>query len=65
LAYVGYRFGDQVAGLSSAFHGLDVVIVVLFVAAVAYYIYRHIKKDRRAASQPDPDPEPLGQQSRW
>lgn len=63
LAFVGYKFGDQVAGLSNAFHGLDVVIVVLFVAAVAYYIYRHIKRDRRAARQPDP--EPLSQQSRW
>ncbi|HLZ25459.1 MAG TPA: DedA family protein [Ktedonobacterales bacterium] len=60
LAIVGYKFGDQVAGLSTAFHGLDVVILLVIVGAVAFYVYHHVKKDRRAASQP----EPLSQQSR-
>jgi membrane protein DedA with SNARE-associated domain len=63
LAWVGYHFGDQVAGLSTAFHGLDAVILVVMVAAVAFYIYRHVQKDRRAASQSPSQPEPLSQPS--
>lgn len=60
LAFVGYKFGTQLAALSTAFHGVDVVILVVIVGAVAYYVYHHIKKDRHAANQP----EPLSQQSR-
>jgi hypothetical protein len=33
------------------FHGLDIVILVRFLAAVAYYIYRHVQKDRAAKNQ--------------
>jgi membrane protein DedA with SNARE-associated domain len=54
LAWVGMRLGDQidkVSQLSSVFHGLDVVILVLLVAGIAYYIYRHIKNDRAAESR--------------
>lgn len=59
LAWIGYKFGTQVAALTTAFHGLDVVILVAVVALVTYYIYHHIKKDRAASK-----PKPLGQQSR-
>lgn len=59
LAFIGYKFGDQVKALGTVFHGVDVVIVVLFVVAVAYYVYRHVKKDRHAAAR---EREPLGQQ---
>lgn len=68
LAFIGYKFGDKLAGLSTVFHGLDIVILVLFIAAVAYYVYHHIKKDRRAATGTSEagEPEPLSHQpSRW
>lgn len=52
LAGIGLAFGDaftkQLAELTTVFHGLDIVIGVLIVAAVAYYIYRHVKHDREA-----------------
>ena len=51
LAFVGYKLGDkieQATQLGSIFHGLDVVIVLLILAGIAYYIYRHIKHDRLA-----------------
>ena len=52
LAYVGYLFGpalqQKISGLSTIFHGLDVVIVVVFLALVGLYVYRHIKHDRDA-----------------
>ena len=49
LAWIGMRLGDkidQATQLSSVFHGLDVVVLVLLVAGISYYIYRHIKRDR-------------------
>ncbi len=52
LAYVGYLFGpalqQKISQLSSIFHGLDVVILVVFVALAGLYVYRHIKHDREA-----------------
>jgi len=49
LAWIGMRLGDkidQATQLSSVFHGLDIVILVLLVAGISYYIYRHIRRDR-------------------
>lgn len=55
LAYVGYEFGSQVQAkiqeLSTIFHGLDVLIAVIFLALVGLYIYRHVKHDRAARAQ--------------
>jgi membrane protein DedA with SNARE-associated domain len=51
LALVGLRLGDkidQASQLGTVFHGLDVAVLVAFVAAVAYYIYHHVKRDRAA-----------------
>ncbi|MEO7002801.1 MAG: DedA family protein [Ktedonobacterales bacterium] len=52
LAYIGYAFGaaffTKLTQLSTVFQGLDVVIGVLIVAAVAFYVYRHLKHDREA-----------------
>ncbi len=48
LAWIGMRLGnqiDQATQLSSVFHGLDVLVLALLIAGVAYYIYRHIKKE--------------------
>lgn len=52
LAYIGYLFGpaltQKITELSTIFHGLDVVIIVAFLALVGLYVYRHIKHDRAA-----------------
>lgn len=46
LAYVGTKAGEHASTLSTIFHGLDVVIIVLVVIAVALYIYRHLKAEK-------------------
>lgn len=52
LAFVGWKFGpalnQKLTELSTIFHGLDVVIIVLFLVAVALYVYRHLKHDKAA-----------------
>jgi membrane protein DedA with SNARE-associated domain len=52
LAYVGYKFGpalqQKISELSTIFHGLDVVILVILLALAGLYVYRHIKHDREA-----------------
>lgn len=52
LAYLGYVFGQalqqKMAQLSNVFHGLDIIIIVLFLVAVGFYVYRHVKHDREA-----------------
>lgn len=59
LAYLGVAFGPTfdatISKMSTVFHGLDVVVIVLVVAAVAYYIYRHVKHN----AQPEPEQAPL------
>lgn len=50
LAFVGKQLGSKITQLGTIFHGLDAVILVALVAAVAYYVYHHIKKDRETAS---------------
>jgi membrane protein DedA with SNARE-associated domain len=55
LAFVGFKLGDSLdhnTQLSTVFHGLDAVIAVALVVAVALYIYRHIKKDAHARNEP-------------
>jgi membrane protein DedA with SNARE-associated domain len=54
LAWVGMGLGNQIdkaTQLSSVFHGLDVLVLVLLAAAIAYYIYRHIQRSRVAEEQ--------------
>jgi membrane protein DedA with SNARE-associated domain len=54
LAWIGLGLGNQIdkaTQLSSVFHGLDVLVLVLLAAAVAYYIYRHIQRSRAAEEQ--------------
>jgi membrane protein DedA with SNARE-associated domain len=56
LAYIGYeltKLGQNLSSssLASVFHGLDVVIIVAFVALVALYIWRHIRNDRKARAE--------------
>jgi membrane protein DedA with SNARE-associated domain len=54
LAWIGMRLGnkiDQATQLSSVFHGLDVVVLVLLLGGVAYYVYRHVTRDRAAEAR--------------
>ena len=48
LAYIGTVIGGNLATLSPIFHSLDIVILVVVVALIALYIWRHIRNDRRA-----------------
>ncbi len=61
LAYLGFVFGPTfdatIAKMSTVFHGLDVVVIVLIVAAVAYYIYRHVKHNQPTAPEQAPLPQ--------
>lgn len=53
LAYVGYVLGDQWnsnATLRGTFHKLDLVIVVVFLAAVAWFLWSHWP--RRTTTRP-------------
>ncbi len=75
LAYVGYelsKLGQNLSSssLGSVFHGLDVVIIVAFVALVALYIWRHIRNDRKAraglaAAQQQQALQQAAQQNGW
>jgi membrane protein DedA with SNARE-associated domain len=59
LAYLGYRLGAQFLRLTTVFRGLDIAVIVVFVALVALYIYRHIRAashDKREDVQPPPAP---------
>ena len=51
LALVGLKLGDKIdeaSQLGTIFHGLDVVVLLVIVAAAALYVYRHVKHDRAA-----------------
>lgn len=51
LAWVGTKLGENSRQLGTVFHGLDVVILVLLVAAVGLYVWRHIRHDRAARAR--------------
>lgn len=51
LAYVGFKLGDKIqhaSQLSTVFHGLDIIIIIVLIALVALYVYRHVQKDKAA-----------------
>ena len=48
LAYLGTLLGANLDKLSPYFHDFDIVIIVILVALVALYIWRHIHNDRKA-----------------
>jgi membrane protein DedA with SNARE-associated domain len=65
LAFIGQKLGDQYDRLSGIFHGLDAVIVVLVIAAIALYVARHIHHvqresatDTQSGSLPSARPSP-------
>lgn len=48
LAYIGTLIGDNLDKLSPIFHDLDIVVLVLLVALVVLYVWRHVRNDRKA-----------------
>jgi membrane protein DedA with SNARE-associated domain len=48
LAYIGTLIGGNLTTLGPVFHSLDLVIMVVVIALVALYIWRHLRNDRRA-----------------
>lgn len=51
LAYVGTIIGGNLTILDPIFRSLDVVILIVLVALVALYIWRHIHNDRKARAE--------------
>lgn len=51
LAYVGTIIGGNLAALEPIFRSLDIVILIVLVALVALYIWRHIRNDRKARAE--------------
>jgi membrane protein DedA with SNARE-associated domain len=58
LAYAGERLGPQVLQLTTLFHGADIVVLVLLVAAVALYVYRHLHSGHVATDELETPPPP-------
>ena len=51
LAYIGYKLaqlGLNLSTLSTTFHGLDIVVLLVIVALIVLYVWRHIHNDRKA-----------------
>jgi membrane protein DedA with SNARE-associated domain len=48
LGYAGYELGNQVSKLGPILHSLDVVILAVLVILVVFYIWNHIRNDRKA-----------------
>ena len=58
LALIGYNLGPKITQLSTVFHGLDVVIILLIVIGVVLYVRRHLRRSQRG----EESLEPLGGQ---
>lgn len=51
LAFLGYQLGTNYAKISGPLHYLDGGIIVAVIVLLALYVWRHIRKDRRARSK--------------
>jgi membrane protein DedA with SNARE-associated domain len=56
LAVAGYTFGAHWETVRDAMRPFDIPIVVVLVALVAYYIYRHVRRSRNHAETIDSTP---------
>jgi membrane protein DedA with SNARE-associated domain len=54
LALAGYKLGPKITQLSTIFHGLDVVILVLLIVGVAVYVSHHLRREARANETIEP-----------
>ena len=46
LAFIGLKLGKNWESIHSSFRGLDIIIIVIILIAVAWWVYRHIKHVR-------------------
>ena len=51
LAFLGYQLGNHYEQISGPLHYADGAIAVLVVALVVWYVWRHIRNDRRARAE--------------
>jgi len=49
LAWVGKVLGENWMSIRGYFHQADIVIIILIVAAIAYFLYRHFKPDEKSS----------------
>lgn len=49
LAYVGKVLGENWMSIRGYFHQADIVIIVLVVAGIAYFLYRHFKSEKESS----------------
>lgn len=57
LAAAGYAFGAHWEAVREAMRPFDIPIVIALLAAIAYYIYRHVKRARATAEIAGPAAE--------
>ncbi len=53
LAWGGFVFGSNWEALRAAMRPFDIPIAIVILAAVGYYVYRHIQKGRRREAAPE------------
>lgn len=49
LAYIGHKLGENWQNIRNYFHGADVVIAVLIAVGIAFYLYHHLKPDKKTS----------------
>jgi len=52
LSYFGYRLGQHWQSIRTYFHDLDIVVLVGIVAAVIWWVWRHLKHEQEEAAAP-------------
>jgi membrane protein DedA with SNARE-associated domain len=57
LAWGGYHFGEHWEELRAMMRPFDIPIAVVIAAALAYYVYRHVRKSNRRAATAEPEAE--------
>jgi len=66
LAYVGTVVGSNLAVLTPIFRSFEVVIIIALVILLAFYIWRHLRNDRKArAEQAAAQQQQISQQNQW
>jgi membrane protein DedA with SNARE-associated domain len=54
LAYIGVKFADNLEILKTYFHGADIVIGIVLLAAFGYWLWHHLKPDKEEPAGPAP-----------
>lgn len=57
LAWGGYHFGEHWEELRAIMRPFDIPIAIVIIAAVGYYVYRHVRKGHKKVSVADAESE--------